>query len=86
MAKRHLLVVAAFRAGEVPGATGRVGGDDGGLVVVVDVATFFALLAVSHHRAPFSHDDPARNLYGQRTTPPKKASCLRALDSTEDCE
>ena len=68
MAKRHLLIGAALGAGEVPGATGRVGGDDGGLVVIINVATFFALLTVRHHRAPFSHDDPACNLYGQRTT------------------
>ena len=71
MAKRHFLVVAALGAGEVPGATGRIGGDDGGLVVVVDVAALFALLAVGDHRAPFSHDDPTRNLYGQRATSEK---------------
>ncbi|MBV9454142.1 MAG: hypothetical protein JOZ19_08515 [Rubrobacter sp.] len=61
-------MIAALRTGEVPGATGRVGGDDGGLVVIIDVAAFFALLTVGHHRTPFSYDDAARNFYGQRTT------------------
>src|ERR687895_1543165 len=68
MSHRHLLVVSAFGAGEVTGAAGRVGGNDGGLVVIVDVAALLALLAVGDHCAPLVHDDPTRNLYRQRVT------------------
>src|SRR5215213_1363520 len=68
MANRHLLVVRAFRAGEVPGAAGRVGGDDGSLVVIVNVAALLALLAVGDHRTPLVYYYPARNLYCQRAT------------------
>src|SRR5215203_5667493 len=64
----HFLIVAALRAGEVTGASGGVGGDDCGLVVVVDVAALFTLVAIGDHRAPFSHDDPACNLYSQHAT------------------
>ncbi len=69
MTYRHLLIIAALGTGEVPGAAGGVGGDDGGLVVVVDVAAFLALLAVGDYCAPLIHDDPTRNLYRQRATP-----------------
>src|SRR5215212_7140748 len=68
MPYRHLLVVCAFRAGEVPGAAGRVGGDDGSLVVIVNVAALLALLAVGDHRTPLVYHYPARNLYCQRAT------------------
>jgi hypothetical protein len=64
-------MVATLGAGEISGAAGRVGGDDGGLVVIVYVAAFFALLTVGYYRTPFSHDDPARNFYGQRSTSEK---------------
>jgi hypothetical protein len=57
-----------FRAGEVAGAAGGVGGDDGGLVIVVGVAALRALLAVGDHRAAFVYDDPACNLYSQGAT------------------
>ncbi len=69
MTHRHLLIVAALGAGEVTCAASRVGGDYGGLIVVVDVAAFLALLAVGDHRAPLVHDYPTRNLYRQRATP-----------------
>ncbi len=69
MTHRHLLIVAALGAGEITCAAGRVGGDDGGLVVIVDVATFLALLAVGDHRAPLVYDYPTRDLYRQRATP-----------------
>ena len=71
MANLYLLVVTAFGTGEVAGAAGGVGGDDGSLVIVVDVAAFFALLTVSDNSAPLVHDDPTCNLYGQRATSEK---------------
>src|SRR5918998_402256 len=83
MCHRHLLIVSAFGAGEVPGAAGRVGGDDGGLVVIIDVATLLALLAVGDHSAPLVHDDPTRNLYRQRATSVRDVPARR-LDSTGD--
>jgi hypothetical protein len=80
MTHRHLLVVAALRAGEVSGATSRVSWNDGGLLVVIDVAALFTLLTVSNDRAPFSDDDPTRNFYGQRVTSEKgyisSANCI----------
>src|SRR5215210_4456321 len=68
MTHRHLLVVCAFRAGEVPGAAGRVGGDDGSLVVIVNVAALLTLLAVGDHCTPLVYHYPACNLYCQRAT------------------
>jgi hypothetical protein len=64
-------MIAAHWTGEVPGTAGRVSGDDGGLIVIINVAAFFALLTVGYYRTPFSHDDPARNFYGQRSTSEK---------------
>ena len=63
MTHRHLLIVAAFRAGEVAGTANRVGGNYGGLVVVIYVAALFTPLAVGNHRSPFSYYYPSRNLY-----------------------
>ncbi len=62
------MIVTALRAGEVARAAGGVGGDDGGLVVVVDVAALVAPLTVSDHSASFTDHDPARNLYSQRAS------------------
>src|SRR5215213_4922599 len=81
MPYRHLLVVCAFRAGEVPGAAGRVGGDDGSLVVIVNVAALLALLAVGDHRTPLVYYYPARNLYCQRATSVRDTPARRT-DST----
>jgi hypothetical protein len=81
MSYRHLLVVRAFRAGEVPGAAGRVGGDDGSLVVIVNVAALLALLAVGDHRTPLVYHYPARNLYCQRATSVRDTPACR-FDST----
>src|SRR5215216_5310819 len=81
MANRHLLVVRAFRAGEVPGAAGRVGGDDGSLVVIVNVAALLTLLAVVDHRTPLVYHYPARNLYCQRATSVRDTPARRT-DST----
>src|SRR5829696_4133495 len=81
MAKRHLLVVRAFRAGEVPGAAGRVGGDDGSLVVIVNVAALLTLLAVGDHRTPLVYHYPARNLYCHRVTSVRDTPPCR-FDST----
>src|SRR5215217_6670368 len=84
MANRHLLVVRAFRAGEVPGAAGRVGGDDGSLVVIVNVAALLTLLAVGDHRTPLVYHYPARNLYCQRVTSVRDTPPCR-FDSTASC-
>ncbi len=81
MSYRHLLLVSAFVAGEVPGAAGRVGGDDGSLVVIIDVATLLALLAVGDHRAPLVYHNSTRNLYGQRVTSVRDTPARRP-DST----
>ena len=81
MTHRHLLVVCAFRAGEVPGAAGRVGGDDGSLVVIVNVAALLTLLAVGDHRTPLVYHYPARNLYCQRVTSVRDTPTCR-FDST----
>src|SRR3712207_5627294 len=81
MTNRHLLVISAFGAGEVPGAAGRVGGDDGGLVVIVDVAAFLALLAVGDHCAPLVYHYPTRNLYCQHATSTRDTPAYRP-DST----
>ena len=77
----YLLVVCAFRAGEVPGAAGRVGGDDGSLVVIVNVAALLTLLAVGDHRTPLVYHFPARNLYCQRATSVRDKPACR-FDST----
>src|SRR4051794_17837302 len=68
MSHRDLLIMPTFRAREVAGAAGGVGGDDGSLVVVVGVAALRALLAVGDHRAAFVYDDPTCNLYSQHFT------------------
>jgi hypothetical protein len=81
MPYRHLLVISAFGAGEIPGAAGRVGGDDGGLVVIVDVAALLALLTVGDHCAPLVYHYPARNLYCQRATSMRDTPACRP-DST----
>ncbi len=60
--------MTALRAGEVARAAGGVGGDDGGLIVVVDVATLIAPLAVGDYSAPFTDHDPTGNLYSQRAS------------------
>ena len=60
--------MTALRAGEVACAAGGVGGDDGGLVIVVDVAALIAPLTVGDYRAPFTDHDPAHNLYSQRAS------------------
>jgi hypothetical protein len=65
MPQKNLLIVSALGAGEVSGAPCRVGGDDSGLIVVVDVAAFVALLTVGDHCAPLVHHDPACDLYRQ---------------------
>ena len=65
MPHRHLLIIAALRAGEVARAAGGVGGDDGGFIVVIDVATLIAPLAVGDHRASFTDHDSTGNLYRQ---------------------
>ena len=79
------MVVSTFGTGEVPGAAGGVGGDDGGLIVIVDVAALLALLAVGDHRAPLVHNDPARNLYCQRATSVRDTPARRP-DSTASCQ
>ena len=65
----YLLIVAALRAGEGPDIPGAVGGDDGGLVPVKDVAALLALLAKGHNRAPLVDDQAARHLYRHVSRP-----------------
>ena len=79
MPRLYFLVVAAFRAGERPDLTGAVGGYDSGLVEVVDVAAFLALLAEGHDRTALVDDLASGHLYSHvasRTSPVRTPSIL----------
>src|SRR5215207_6373615 len=62
----YFLVVTALRAGERAHLAVAVGGDDGGLVEVEDVAALFALLPEGDDRAPLVNDLTPRHLYRHR--------------------